>query len=58
MEGADMSDWRKSTYSENGGANCVEVASGDGVMVRDTTDRDGATLVVSSAAWSKFIKSL
>jgi hypothetical protein len=48
------STWRKSTYSGDTGGNCVEVATTDGVLVRDTTDRDGFTLSVSSAAWLNF----
>jgi Domain of unknown function (DUF397) len=48
----------KLTMTQLGG-DCVEVADDSGaVMVRDTTDRDGGTLVVSSAAWRRFIKSL
>ena len=48
-------DWRKSSYSGANGGNCVETASGDGViMVRDTTDRGGATLTVSGASWARF----
>lgn len=58
MEGKIMM-WRKSTYSENGGASCVETASDAGViLVRDTTDRNGGTLEFSVAAWERFIKSL
>jgi len=35
--------WRKSTYSDTGGGNCVEAASTDRVVqVRDTTDRQTA----------------
>jgi hypothetical protein len=49
--------WRKSTYSSNGG-ECVEVASGEGVMIRDTTDRDGVTIVVKAGAWERFIRGL
>ena len=49
-----MMDWRKSSYSQNGG-NCIETAGGAGnVLVRDTTNRDGGTLVVSAAAWQAF----
>jgi Domain of unknown function (DUF397) len=50
-------DWRKSTYSgENG--SCVEVGNGNGVLVRDTTDRDGGTLAFSADAWASFTASL
>ena len=58
MEGT-MMNWRKSTYSTNGGENCVETASDAGViLVRDTTNRDGGTLAITSAAWEKFVVSL
>lgn len=50
-------DWRKSTFSgENG--SCVEVASADGVTVRDTTDREGGTLAFTAEAWASFTASL
>jgi hypothetical protein len=51
-------EWRKSTYSGANGGQCVEVASDNGVMVRDTTDRDGVTLSVPAETWLRFIKSL
>jgi ADP-ribose pyrophosphatase YjhB (NUDIX family) len=55
VEDTDMSDWRKSTYSNGGGNACVETASGNGVvLVRDTTDRNGGTLVLSADAWQVF----
>jgi hypothetical protein len=38
--------------------NCVEVASGPGIAVRDTADRTGAVLVFPPAAWKAFAKSL
>jgi hypothetical protein len=48
------SDWRKASYS-NGTGQCVETASQAGtVAVRDTTDREGGTLVFSADAWAKF----
>jgi hypothetical protein len=38
-------DWRKSSSSDANGGSCVEVASGNGmILVRDTTNRDGGTL--------------
>jgi Domain of unknown function (DUF397) len=51
-------DWRKSSYSSGSGGQCVEVASGAGVMVRDTTDRDGTMLSVPAAAWETFLGTL
>jgi len=57
MEDTNM-NWRKATYS-NGGENCVETASGSGVvLVRDTKDRDGETLAFSTGAWKRFTASL
>jgi Domain of unknown function (DUF397) len=54
-----MDDWRKSTYSNANGGDCVETASGNGVvLVRDTTDRDGSTLAVSANAWRAFARDL
>jgi hypothetical protein len=57
MEDTDL-NWRKSSYSSNGGATCVEVASTDSVLVRDTTNRDGGTLTFSAGAWERFTASL
>jgi hypothetical protein len=53
-----MDDWRKSTYSNANGGQCVEVASAEGVAVRDTTNRDGAVLNVSAEAWQRFTASI
>ena len=50
-----FTSWRKSTRS-SGGGNCVEVANGGALVgVRDTKDRAGGTLVVSSGAWREFV---
>jgi Domain of unknown function (DUF397) len=51
-------DWRKSSYSGANGGDCVEVASADGVAVRDTTNRDGATLEFPAATWTVFVTGL
>jgi hypothetical protein len=54
-----VSDWRKSSYSGNGGNDCVEVGrAGGAVAVRDTKDRDGRTLTFSVAAWARFTASV
>jgi Domain of unknown function (DUF397) len=51
--------WRKSSYSANGGQDCVEAASASGaVLIRDTTDRNGATLSFPAATWRSFANSL
>jgi hypothetical protein len=53
------STWRKSSYSGSSGGNCVETASGAGViLVRDTTDRDGGTLAFTAEAWGQFTATL
>ena len=56
----EVATWRKATYSGNSGADCVEagVAAAGRVLVRDTTDRDGATLDIPAAAWEHFTSSL
>jgi hypothetical protein len=52
-------DWRKSTYSNANGGDCVETASQDGViLIRDTTNRDGGTLTFPADAWGAFTASL
>jgi hypothetical protein len=51
-------DWRKSSYSGANGGQCVEVASAEGVAVRDTTDREGVTLQFSAEAWQQFTRRL
>lgn len=51
-------DWRKSSFSGQNGS-CVETAgNGGGVLVRDTTDRDGGTLSFTADAWARFTGSL
>jgi hypothetical protein len=52
-------NWRKSSFSNPNGGDCVEVA-GDAstVLVRDTTNRDGLTLTVTASAWSKFTSTI
>lgn len=57
MEHLDGFCWRKSSYSNNGGANCVEVGArveNGAVLVRDTRNRRGPVLRFSPAAWRRF----
>ncbi len=54
-----MADWRKSSYSNANGGDCVETATGNGtIKVRDTANRDGVTLAFSTDAWNRFTTSL
>ncbi|MFI9391984.1 DUF397 domain-containing protein [Streptomyces bauhiniae] len=45
--------WRKSSYSNGEGGNCVEVA--DGVLVRDSKLKDSPVLHLSPSAWASFL---
>ncbi|MDG4829085.1 DUF397 domain-containing protein [Solwaraspora sp. WMMD1047] len=58
MSTSSSPNWRKSSRSGNGGDTCVEVADNlpGRVLVRDTKDRDGGTLVFGSGAWTAFIE--
>jgi Domain of unknown function (DUF397) len=52
--------WRKSSYSGNGGGDCVEVARNlPGVVaVRDSKNPDGPVLIISRNEWARFISRL
>ncbi|WP_149184982.1 DUF397 domain-containing protein [Streptomyces sp. TRM49041] len=52
--------WRKSSYSNTQGGDCVEVADGFTglVPVRDSKNPHRPALVVTGEAWSAFIGSL
>jgi hypothetical protein len=60
MEDTIGNRWRTSSYSGNGGGNCVETGvSGSGrVLVRDTKDCDGGSLAFTADAWATFTVSL
>ncbi|MCT2594662.1 DUF397 domain-containing protein [Streptomyces sp. N2-109] len=52
--------WRKSSYSDSQGGNCLEVADGVTglVPVRDSKRVDGPALVFRAPAWSAFVTAL
>ncbi|GGJ80863.1 hypothetical protein GCM10011583_10470 [Streptomyces camponoticapitis] len=52
--------WRKSSYSNGDGGQCVEVADGyPGVIpVRDSKTPTGPVLLLTPAAWADFLNSL
>ena len=50
--------WRTSSYTAGNGA-CVEIALIlDGVLVRDSKDRQGPTLSFSTPGWRAFLVSV
>ncbi|MGW7072176.1 DUF397 domain-containing protein [Streptomyces sp. NPDC054855] len=53
---APESRWYKSSYSNDTGGSCVEIAGlDDQVGIRDSKDKSGPALVVPATAWSSFI---
>jgi hypothetical protein len=59
MEGTHLA-WRKSSFSSNGGADCVEAASCDGaVMVRDTKQHGrGNVHTFTAGEWRTFLAGI
>ena len=59
MRAIDLSSatWRKSSYSNSDGGNCVEIAPNlpSVVPVRDSKDPARGTLLFEAAAWVRFI---
>ncbi|MEU1913486.1 DUF397 domain-containing protein [Streptomyces massasporeus] len=49
--------WRKSSYSDGGDNNCLEVACNcpGTVPVRDSKRPDGPVLVFRSGSWASFV---
>ncbi|SFA72789.1 protein of unknown function [Amycolatopsis marina] len=54
---AELVSWRKSSYSGSN-SNCVEVAFGETVAVRDTKARRDGALALTPGAWSVFLAVL
>lgn len=51
--------WRKSSRSDNTGANCVEVAGAlPGFAVRDSKNASGPHLVFKAAPFTAFLTTL
>lgn len=54
-----VTTWRKSTYSGGNGSNCLEVAATpDALLVRDSKNREGISLVFAVRAWTQFATML
>jgi hypothetical protein len=59
MTDSARSAWRKSSYSNGSGGNCIEVAEGAGhIQVRDSKDPQGPVLAFPAGAWSAFIREV
>ncbi|GAA4082365.1 hypothetical protein GCM10022233_74460 [Streptomyces shaanxiensis] len=51
--------WRKSSYSNGMGGECLELAAFAGaIAVRDSKVASGPQLMLSTAAWQSFVRSL
>ncbi|EST38564.1 hypothetical protein N566_06775 [Streptomycetaceae bacterium MP113-05] len=53
-------EWRRSSYSNESGGNCVEVSPGFPglVPVRDSKDPEQPALCFSDTTWQAFVSSL
>jgi hypothetical protein len=54
----EVGRWRKSSYSTSTGGDCVEVSAPGDILVRDTTDRNGAALAFRATTWRLFLATL
>ncbi|MGW7496992.1 DUF397 domain-containing protein [Streptomyces luteogriseus] len=52
--------WRKSSYSDGGQTNCLEVADDHPgiVPVRDSKSPDGPILVFGASTWTEFVRGV
>lgn len=52
--------WRKSTYSNGSGGNCVEIAelAGGGRVLRDSKNPDGPKLIFTPGQWRAFTERI
>ncbi|MEV8315125.1 DUF397 domain-containing protein [Streptomyces sp. NPDC059900] len=57
LEVVPESAWYKSSYSNDSGGSCVEIAALEHqVGIRDSKNKKGPALVVPTAAWSSFME--
>ncbi|MET8979391.1 DUF397 domain-containing protein [Streptomyces sp. NPDC004539] len=56
---APQGTWLRSTYSDQGGGNCVEIADLSGnVGMRDSKILDGPSILVNDRAFEAFVQGL
>lgn len=59
MQPPPLPQWRKSSYSNGTGGECVEVSElHDSVGVRDSKRQSGPHISVARSSWSAFLESL
>lgn len=62
MRAIDLSavNWRKSSYSNQDGGECIEVSDAFPALVpvRDSKDPHGPVLVFEAAAWTSFVAAV
>jgi Domain of unknown function (DUF397) len=59
-DASTLTAWRKSSYSNGDGAQCVEVADGlpGLVPIRDSKNPTGPALVFPADSWGAFIEAV
>ncbi|MFC3997079.1 DUF397 domain-containing protein [Nocardiopsis sediminis] len=50
--------WHKSSYSDGNGGDCVEVAEGRTIFMRDTQNRGLATLAFPFGEWRALLDDI
>ncbi|QCX79693.1 hypothetical protein C9F11_30510 [Streptomyces sp. YIM 121038] len=56
MSNGTRLEWFKSSYSDNEGQACLEVATRPAAIhIRDSKDPDGPQLTVAPATWTAFL---
>lgn len=54
---SDRLKWIKSSYSDDEGGNCVEVAMNGAIHIRDSKNPLGPELRVTASAWAAFVSA-
>ncbi|CAL9527850.1 hypothetical protein SUDANB176_03988 [Streptomyces sp. enrichment culture] len=55
---SDQLKWYKSSYSDDEGGDCVEVAMNGVVHIRDSKNPAGPELHVTAPAWAVFVSAV
>jgi hypothetical protein len=55
---SDQLKWFKSSYSDNEGGDCVEVAFATAIHVRDSKAPVGPELHIAAPAWKAFVSAV